>query len=88
MDPKFQLRAKDIERYLSRKSRKTVSLNEETLKREREEDKAARDVEKEEEESETKPDKPLFAKNEYDNEVLHVAFDYSALLKAAKTAAR
>jgi carboxyl-terminal processing protease len=88
-DPKFQQREKDIARYLTRKNRKTVSLNEEALKSEREEDKAARDVEKEEEERETKADQlPVFGKSEYDNEVLHVAFDYASLLKAAKTAAR
>lgn len=89
VDPKFQQRAKDIERYLAKKNRKTISLNEETLKREREEDKAARELEKEEEERETKADQlPVFAKTEYDNEVLHIAFDYASLLKAAKTAAR
>ena len=88
-DVKFQQRAKDIERYLARKNRKVVSLNEETLRRERDEDKAARDVEKEEEERETKADKlPVFAKTEYDDEVLHIAADYASLLKAAKTAAR
>lgn len=87
-DPKFQMREKDIERYLARKSRKTVSLNEETLTKERDEDKAARDVEKEEEERETKTDLPVFAKTEYNDEILHIAFDYASLLKAAKTAAR
>jgi carboxyl-terminal processing protease len=87
-DPKFQQVAKDIERYLARKNRKTVSLNEEAMKREREEDKAAKDVEKEEEENETKTDKPVFAKTEYNNEVLMIALDYFSQLKAAKTAAR
>ena len=87
-DPKFQMREKDIERYLARKSRKTVSLNEETLTKERDEDKAAREVEKEEEERETKTDLPVFAKTEYNDEILHIAFDYASLLKAAKTAAR
>ncbi len=88
-DVKFQQRAKDIERYLTRKNRKVVSLNEETLRRERDDDKATRDVEKEEEERETKADKlPVFAKTEYDDEVLHIAVDYASLLKAAKTAAR
>jgi len=87
-DPKFQSRQRDIERYLSKKNRKTVSLNEQTLKSEREEDKAARELEKEEEERETKTDLPVFAKTEYDNEVLHIAADYVSLLKAAKTAAR
>jgi carboxyl-terminal processing protease len=88
-DPKFQSREKDIERYLAKKNRKTVSLNEETMRKERDEDKAAREVEKEEEDRETKADQlPVFAKTEYDNEVLHIAFDYASLLKAAKTAAR
>ncbi|MBS0203514.1 MAG: carboxy terminal-processing peptidase [Planctomycetes bacterium] len=87
-DPKFQLREKDIERYLARKSRKTVSLNEQTMAKERDEDKAERDVEKEEEERETKTDLPVFAKTEYNDEILHIAFDYASLLKAAKTAAR
>lgn len=87
-DPKFQQRLKDIERYKSRKNRKSISLNEETLKKEREEDKAAREVEKEEEERETKTDLPVLAKTEYDNELLHISYDYASLLKAAKTAAR
>ena len=88
-DPKFQQRLRDIERYKSRKDRKTISLNEETLKHEREEDKAAREVEKEEEDRETKADKlPVFAKTEYESELLHISYDYAALLKAAKTAAR
>ena len=88
VDPKFQQVAKDIERYRARKNRKTVSLNEEAMKRERDDDKAAKEVEKEEEENETKSDKPVFAKTEYNNEVLQIALDYSSQLKAAKTAAR
>ena len=88
VDPKFQQVAKDIERYLARKNRKTVSLNEEAMKRERDDDKAAKEVDKEEEENETKSDKPVFAKTEYNNEVLQIALDYSSQLKAAKTAAR
>lgn len=87
-DPKFQVRERDIERYLSRKNRKVVSLNEETLRREREEDKAARELEKEEEDRETKTDQPVYGKTEYDNEVLHIASDYVSLLKAARTASR
>ena len=87
-DPKFQQTLKDIDRYLARKNRKSVSLNEETLRAEREEDKAAKDVEKEEEEHETKSDTaPVFAKTEYNDELLYIANDYAALLKAQKTAA-
>lgn len=79
---------KDIERYLARKNRKSVSLNEETLRAERDDDKAAKEVEKEEEEHETKADTaPVFAKTEYNNELLYVASDYVSLLKAQKTAA-
>ena len=88
VDPKFQQTLKDIDRYLARKNRKSVSLNEETLRNEREEDKAAKEVEKEEEEHETKSETaPVFAKTEYNNELLYIASDYAALLKTQKTAA-
>lgn len=88
MDPKFQQVLKDIDRYLARKNRKSVSLNEEALRAEREEDKAAKEVEKEEEEHETKSDTaPVFAKTEYNDELLFIANDYANLLKAQKTAA-
>jgi carboxyl-terminal processing protease len=88
-DEKFQQTRADIERYLARKNRKTVSLNEETLRREREEDKAANEVAKEEEENENrKADAPVFADNNYNREVLHVVTDYVSLLRNAKTAAR
>jgi len=87
-DPKFQQTQKDIERYLARKNRKSVSLNEEALRSEREEDKAAKEVEKEEEEHETKADTaPVFAKTEYNDEILRIAEDYTSLLKSQKTAA-
>ena len=87
-EPKFQQTLKDIDRYLARKNRTSVSLNEETLRAERDDDKAAKEVEKEEEEHETKADTaPVFAKTEYNDELLHVASDYVSLLKAQKTAA-
>ncbi len=87
-DPKFQQTLKDIDRYLARKNRKSVSLNEEVLRTEREEDKAAKDVEKEEEEHESKSDKaPVLAKTEYNGELLSIASEYAVLLKAQKTAA-
>ena len=88
MDPKFQQTLKDIDRYLARKSRKSVSLNEDNLRAEREEDKAAKEVEKEEEEHETKSESaPVFAKTEYNNELLYITSDYTGLLKSQKTAA-
>ena len=88
VDPKFQQTLKDIDRYLARKSRKSVSLNEDNLRAEREEDKAAKEVEKEEEEHETKSESaPVFAKTEYNNELLYITSDYTGLLKSQKTAA-
>lgn len=88
VDPKFQQTQKDVERYLARKNRKSVSLNEESLRRDRDEDKAAKDVEKDEEEHENRNDKaPVFAKTEYNTELLAVSVDYVTLLKAQKTAA-
>jgi len=88
VDPKFQQTLKDIDRYLARKSRKSVSLNEDNLRAEREEDKAAKEVEKEEEEHETKSETaPVFAKTEYNNELLYITSDYTGLLKSQKTAA-
>ncbi len=88
-DPKFQEIQADIARYLERKNRKTVSLNEQQLRSEREADKAAEQVAKEEEEAENKPeDAPVFPDTPYNKEVLSVAFDYLQALRQAKTAAR
>lgn len=81
-EPKFQQVKKDIETYLAKKAKKQVSLNEATLLAEREEDKAAKELEKEEEDRENpSKDKPIFPKNEYNREVLHIALDYAVLLK-------
>jgi carboxyl-terminal processing protease len=88
-DPKFKEVKAEIDRYLARKNRKTVSLNEETFLMEREEDKVADKVAKEEEEKEIDPGKgPVFPDSEYNKEVLHIAADYVQLLKQIKTAAR
>jgi carboxyl-terminal processing protease len=88
-EPKFQEIQRDISRYLERKNRKAVSLNEEQLRREREADKAAEDVAKAEEEKEAKGnDGPIFPEDAYNKEVLHIATDYVQLLRQAKTAQR
>lgn len=88
-EPKFQQVAKDIDRYVARKNRKMVSLNEDTLRKEREEDKAAKEVEKEEEEHDTKSDQaPVLSKSEYNAELLSICSDYASLLQAQKTANR
>ncbi len=86
-DPKFQEIRKDIERYLARKNRKTVSLNEETLRKERDDEKAANEVAKEEEEKENgTAEGPIFKDTEYNREIMHVTLDYLQLLRAARTA--
>lgn len=86
-DPKFQEIEKSIDRYQTRKNRKTVSLNEEQLRSERDADKAEQEVEKEEQEHESgTKEGPIFPANEYNNEALHVALDYVGLLSHAKTA--
>lgn len=88
-DSKFQQTQRDIERYLARKNRKTVSLNEDTLRKEREDDKAADDVAKQEEEKENNPTEgPIFADNEYNKEVVNVTLDYVQLLRQGRTAAQ
>jgi len=87
-DPKFKDTLMDIDRYVARKNRKAVSLNEETLRKEREEDKAADEVAKEEEEKATAPaDAPVFAETDYNKEVLRIALDYVQQLRQIKTAA-
>ncbi|MBI1348872.1 tail-specific protease [bacterium] len=89
VDTELQKVQTDINKYLERKSRKSVSLNEEQLRKERAADKAAEKVAQEEEEKETKgTEGPIFPDNEYNKEVLHIAVDYLQLLRQAKTAAR
>jgi carboxyl-terminal processing protease len=89
VDAKFADVKKDIDRFVARKNRKAVSLNEETLRKEREEDKAADDVAKEEEDKATAAaDAPVFAETDYNKEVLRIALDYVQQLRQIKTAAR
>ncbi|MBL8848778.1 MAG: carboxy terminal-processing peptidase [Planctomycetaceae bacterium] len=81
-----------IARYLERKNRKTVSLNEAVARSER--DKETADAESEalmgEEESETgaKKDAPVFPENFYNDEVLNIALDYVSALRSSATAAK
>jgi carboxyl-terminal processing protease len=80
----FQKIDKDIEKYLARKQRKTVSLNEEDLRRERvdEEQKTREKAETEDNYNE----EPVFPDNSYNNEVLSITLDYLGQLREAKTA--
>ncbi len=80
----FQKTDKDIEKYLARKQRKTVSLNEEDLRKERvEEEQKTRDK------ADTTDDfteEPVFPDSSYNNEVLTITLDYLGQLREAKTA--
>ena len=82
-DSEFQKVDKDIEKYLARKQRKTVSLNEDDLRKERvEEEQKTRD--KAETSNDEFGDEPVvFADNSYNNEVLAILFDYVGMLHGA-----
>lgn len=81
----FQEIEKDIVKYVERKKRKTVTLNEESLRQERlEEEKKAKN--KIEDDPET-VEGPIFPDNEYNNEILNIASDYVAALRGNSTKA-
>lgn len=89
-EPKFKETLKEIDKYLARKNRKTASLNEAELRREREEEQVAEKKKKEELEDTAPPaedgDGPLFPDSHYNDEVLRIAVDYASLLKELRTA--
>ncbi len=85
--PKFQEIQKEIDRYLARKNRKAIPLNEDTLRQERQAEKAEEDIAKEEQERESgTKNGPIYPVSDYNNEALHVTLDYVVLLTEAKTA--
>jgi carboxyl-terminal processing protease len=75
----FQKTEKDIERFLARKQKKAVSLNEVELQKERveEEQKTKEKAESSEEYS----DEPIFPDNSYNNELLAITLDYLSQLR-------
>jgi carboxyl-terminal processing protease len=75
---------KDIVKYLDRKKRKTISLNEETLKQERsdEEKKAKKKVEEPDDAAEG----PIFPDEYYNNEIMAITVDYINALRGMNTA--
>ncbi len=92
-DAEFQKLQKVIDRYVERKSRESVTLNEEELRRERDQSDLAgkqEDVEEKllEELESPDPNKPIFAKNAYNDEVLKIALDYVQLLNGRVTVKR
>jgi len=91
-DEGFQRDQRAIDRYLKRKNRKTVSLNEAKLRQEREEAKADREADEaernkdEDENSGDSDQKPIFPDRHYNNEVLSIMLDYIDLLNKGQTA--
>ena len=82
----FQELEDDIAKFLERKNRKTISLNENTLRREQEEAKREREEAKKAVEEETKDeDAPIFAPGFYNDEVVEITLDYVELLKQVRT---
>lgn len=76
---------KDIEKYMARKQRKSVSLNEEDLRKERiEEEQKTKD--KADEADSGFAEGPVFPDNSYNNELLAITLDYIKLLRETTTA--
>ncbi len=89
----FKKVKKQIERYVKRKNRKTVSLNEKVLgkQREIEEDELEElfpELKKEKDQDKKgkkkKEEKEIFPKGFYNDEILHITGDYATVLKQAK----
>lgn len=85
-DTKFQDIQKDIERYVARKNRKTVSLEEAVLKAERNQNKKEPSEADIEDPSTRGSDAPIFADEVYNNEVLQISLDYATLLRNPQAA--
>lgn len=87
-DPDFQKTKTAIDRYVARKNRKTISLNEQVLRQEEEE----LEREKKEEEETMKmasgnsDSKDIFANDAYNKELLNITLDYTELLNGRRTA--
>ncbi|MBM81408.1 MAG: tail-specific protease [Planctomycetaceae bacterium] len=88
-DDEFNKLQTDIDHYLSRKNRKSVTLNESKLREERDKDKKEED-EKEEKKEGTgiNEEEPIFPENYYNKELISIAVDYLAELKGTETAGR
>ena len=85
-DAKFQEIQKDIDRYVARKNRKSVSLNEAVLKAERLQNKKELSEGDIEDPSNRGSDAPIFKDDAYENEVLQISLDYATLLRNPQAA--
>lgn len=91
-DDYFQRVQRSIARYLERKNRTLVSLNEEKVRIEREKDEKASKDEKTEIQDglpeEQHAEGPVFPKSNYNDEALNIALDYVAALRGNLTVAK
>ncbi|MFM9963808.1 MAG: carboxy terminal-processing peptidase [Planctomycetaceae bacterium] len=85
-DVKFTEIKKDIARYLDRKNRKSISLNESVLRSERNQDKKEQAETDKDDPSTRGKDAPIFPDETYNNEVLQISLDYATLLKNPQAA--
>ncbi len=85
----FQKVQDDIKKYLDRKNRKSITLNEAKLKAERDADrKADKDKEEKDDAESDDEDAPIFPESAYNDELLNIAIDYVEALRGAATAQR
>ena len=77
-----------IKKFLERKQRKTVSLNEAVLRKEIEANKQDDKKADEQDDDKTPKTPPVFRADHYSNEVLQITLDYIQQLKQAKSAAK
>ncbi|MEX0718732.1 MAG: carboxy terminal-processing peptidase [Planctomycetaceae bacterium] len=83
--PKFEETAQDIARFVERKNRKTLTLNEAEYREERDSDR--KNIEKDLEEEEN-GEGPVFPSDHYNDEVLAITLHYVELLTGPKTAGK
>ncbi len=89
-DDDFQRVERAVSRYLDRKTRTNLSLNAETVRKEREKDEKASKEDKAEEEEEKDPNDegPIFPENFYNDEAINIALDYVAALNGKLTVSK
>lgn len=85
--PDMQKVTKEIATFLQRKNRKMISLNFETRKKERIQDKIE-EKKAEEVTADEQPDGPIFPVSAYNDEVLRIGLDYLQFVRGMATAGR
>ncbi len=85
-DPKLVEIQKDIAKFVERKNRKTISLNESALRAERAQNKKEPSEADLDDPITRSSDKPIFADEAYNNEVLQISLDYATLLRNPQAA--